>query len=177
MWKDGDGVLVLGGEMKHESVDGGEVSDIPRTGSNLFDVVEGELRIAHADALAGVQTTVGSNAVLSIELNPENGDLETYGIRNVTTDTPFVLADSLEGRLPIKMIASAIEEPVWGEVRTNALLTVNAKAASSVRPMLKRLPRTWEAFSQVIVEQVDGETGDVTFSIVNYISGFKVIFR
>lgn len=177
MWKDGEGVLVLGGAMKHEVADGGAMGDIPRAGSNLFEIVEGTVKIAHADALAGVQTTVGANTTLSLVLDPENGDLSTYGIRNVTTDTPFVLAEALGGRLPITLDASAVAAPTGGEVRTNALLTVNATAAASVRPMLSRLPRTWPEFSQRIIERTDEMTGNVTFSVVNFRCGFRLEIR
>ena len=177
MWKDGEGVLVLGGPMKHEVSNGGVVGDVPRTGLNLFEIVEGTVKIAHADALAGVRTTVGVDAKLALVLDPDEGDLSNYGIRNVTTDEPFVLADALDGRLPIALDASGVSAPAENEVRTNALLTVNATAASSVRSMLKRLPRTWAGFSQRIVERRNETTGDVTFSVVNFHSGFVLTIR
>ena len=97
MWKEGPGTLVLGGAMKHEETDGGALTDVPRAGSNLFEIVSGTVKIAHADALAGVETHIDAGASLVLPHDPANADLTNYGIRNTAVDTPFTLDASFGG--------------------------------------------------------------------------------
>ena len=175
MWKEGPGTLVLGGAMKHETTDGGELSDIPRAGSNLVEIAEGTVRVAHASALAGAMTTVDAGAAISVAVNPADPDLTRYGIRNVTVDTPFALADGLGGELPITLDATGVDFPE-GAVLTNGLVTVSAAAAPSVRGMIRKINRPWKGIHTRLVERANPD-GTVTFAAESFKGGLVLIFR
>ena len=145
MWKEGTGTLVLGGGLRHELSDEGKLSDIPRAGSNLFEIVAGTVKIAHADALAGVETTIKAGATLQLALDPANADLTAYGIRNTAVDTPFALDASFGGKLPLTLDNAAAEIPAGCTMMTNALVTVKSTSAAIVAEMLSAV-KPWRAY-------------------------------
>ena len=164
MWKEGPGTLVLGGAMKHELEDGGELSDVPRRGSNLFEVVSGKVKIAHADALSGVETSLAAGTALELVLDSANADLMKYGLRNTSVDVPFTLDESFEGKLPISVDASAVPAPVSGVVYTNGIITVKSSVAESVGSMLV-IGRIWSGCPSKMLKIEDAELGITTFAI------------
>ena len=174
MWKEGPGTLILGKGMKHEVSDGGELSDVPRAGSNLFEIVAGTVKIANADALAGVETTIDAGASIQLVLDPDDADLMKYGIRNTTADAPFTLDASFGGKLPLTVDANAVPPPTGGKVFTNGVITVNSTAATAIAPMLAvRRPWAGVASKMVPIE----EDGMVTFALVSKRVGTVFCFR
>ena len=164
MWKEGPGILVLGGGMKHELEDGGELSDVPRAGSNLFEVVSGKVKIAHADALSGVETSLAAGTSLELVLDSGNADLTKYGIRNTSVDVPFTLDESFGGKLPITVDASAVQAPVHGVVYTNGIITVKSSVAESIGAMLE-IGRIWSGCQSKMLKIEDTELRVTTFAI------------
>ena len=178
MWKEGNGTLVLGGEMKHEAHDNGTLTDVPRAGSNLFEVVNGTVKIAHADALAGVETTIDSGASLKLAIDPSNADLTAYGIRNTTVDTPFTLAASFGGKLPLTLATEDFTVPENCHALTNALVTVKDSSAAAVRAMLPSL-RPWKPYglTSTVVARANPGENTTTFLLVSKHTGLTIIFR
>jgi len=176
MRKEGDGTLVLGGGMKHELDDGGELSDVPRSGSNIFEVVEGKVKVAHADALSGLETSFAAGTSVELVFDSANADLVKYGIRNVTVDAPFSLDASFGGKLPFSVDASSALPPAPGTVVTNGLITVKNAAAESVRSMLQ-VKRPWKNISSKLIELGDAETGTTTFALESRFVGTVISVR
>ena len=178
MWKEGTGTLVLGGGMKHEAHDNGTLTDVPRAGSNLFEVVNGTVKIAHADALAGVETTIDSGASLKLAIDPSNADLTAYGIRNTTVDTPFTLAASFGGKLPLTLATEDFTVPENCHALTNALVTVKDSSAAAVRAMLPSL-RPWKPYglTSTVVARANPGENTTTFLLVSKHTGVAIIFR
>ena len=178
MWKEGAGTLVLGGGMKHEAHDNGTLTDVPRAGSNLFEMVSGTVKIAHADALAGVETTIDSGASLKLAIDPSNADLTAYGIRNTTVDTPFTLAASFGGKLPLTLATEDFTVPENCHALTNALVTVKDSSAAAVRAMLPSL-RPWKPYglTSTVVARANPGENTTTFLLVSKHTGLTIIFR
>lgn len=178
MWKEGNGTLVLGGEMKHEAHDNGTLTDVPRAGSNLFEIVSGTVKIAHADALTGVETTIDSGASLKLAIDPSNADLTAYGIRNTTVDTPFTLAASFGGKLPLTLATEDYVLPEDCHALTNALVTVKDSSAAAVRAMLPNMhPWKPSGLTSSVVSRANPGESTTTFLLVSKGSGLTVIFR
>ena len=178
MWKEGLGTLVLCGEMKHEAQDNGTLTDVPRAGANLFEIVSGTVKIAHADALAGVETTIDSGASLKLAVDPSNADLTQYGIRNTTVDTPFTLDSSFGGKLPLTLDTEGVVLPENCNAVTNALVTVKNSSAGVVSAMLPSL-RPWRSsgFASTIVPRVNEGENTTTFLLVSRTSGMTIVIR
>ena len=177
MWKEGTGTLILGGELKHEATIGGSLTDVPRAGSNLFEVAAGTVKIAHANALAGVETTIKAGASLKLAFDPANADLTTYGIRNTTVDTPFTLDASFGGKLPLTLDTAGAPLPE-ARLFTNALVTVNTTAAATVRDMIEN-PSPWRGTGYVsrVIEVPDATAGTVTFALESRFKGTCLLIR
>ena len=178
MWKEGTGTLVLGGAMKHEAHDNGTLTDVPRAGSNLFEIVSGTVKIAHADALAGVETHIDAGASLVLPHDPANADLTNYGIRNTTVDTPFTLDASFGGKLPLTLSTEGYVVPENCHALTNALVTVKDTSAAAVRAMLPAL-RPWKPYglTSTVVPRANPGENTTTFLLVSKHSGCTVIIR
>lgn len=176
MWKEGDGTLVLGSIMKHET-ESGDLTDHPRANSNLFEVVGGIVKVAHHDALSGVATSIGEGASLQLALDPGNADLARYGIRNTSVDEPFVLHESFGGKLPLTLDAAKLVLPVRGNALTNALVTVKSSAAASVRGMLPVLhPLRNDGLVSSLETRENGD-GSTTFYLVSAFKGLSICIR
>lgn len=175
MWKEGDGTVVFRKSLRHEETDGGALSDVPRAGSNRLEVVSGQLRLAHADALAGVETTVDAGATLCIELDPNSADMNRYGLRNVTTDTPFVLAAELGGKLPLTVDASKLARPTAPQAVT-PILTVRDAAADAVRAMLPAEMNLWRGYKGTVGSTHDDVAKTTTFVVNSEIRGLVLLF-
>ena len=162
MWKEGPGTLVLGGAMRHEETDGGEITDIPRAGSNAFEVVEGVVEIAHVDAVAGAEMRIASKASLKLAVDPENAELFEYGIRNTSTDTPFVLDESFGGKMPLSIDWSKVAKS--DAPMTVGLVTVKKELQDAVLAMMPSLRPPWTGISYELVT-IDRGADEVTVAL------------
>jgi hypothetical protein len=174
MWKEGPGTLILGGAMKHEAADGGEITDIPRAGSNAFEIVEGVAEIAHADAVAGAEMRIAAKASLMLSVDQENAELLEYGIRNTSTATPFALDESFGGKLPLSIDWSNVSKsdaPI-----TVGLVTVKKELKDAALAMMPSLRPPWTAISCELVT-IDRENGSVTIALKVRPHYMRIIIR
>ena len=176
MWKEGAGTLVLGDGLKHEASDGGALTDIPRAGSNLFEIVAGTVKIAHADALSGVETTIKAGASLKLAIDPANADLTAYGIRNTTVDTPFTLDASFGGKLPLTLDTAGVASPD-SRMITNALVTVKSTSAAAVGAMLSAV-KPWRnyGYASTVVSRANADD-TTTLLLVSKFKGMTFYLR
>ena len=168
-WKQGEGSLVLAGPMRHETDDDGEVCDVPRAGSNLVVVAAGTLKIAHADALAGAETSFSDGTKLVVRYTGEDDDLQRYGIRDTTATTPFA------GALPIELDVSRLPVPTGVDAPTLGLVTVSRAAADDVEALLPKTMRLWKGYASKVVREDGAET--TTFKVKSEIKGLMLIVR
>ena len=176
-WKEGAGTLVLAGPLRHEATDGGDVTDIPRAGSNLVSVAAGTLAVAHADALAGTKTTFAGNTKLVIRYGATADDLSAFGIRNTAERHPFVLNAALGGNLPLTLDVSALPVPTAADGPTLGLVTVSDAAADEVENMLPETFKVWKGYRSTRVKTHDAESGTTTFSVASTQTGAILIVR
>ena len=162
MWKEGPGTLVLGGAMRHEETDGGEITDIPRAGSNAFEVVDGVLEIAHVDAVAGAEMRIASNASIKLAVDPENAELFEYGIRNTSTDAPFALDESFGGKMPLSIDWSKVAKS--DAPMTVGLVTVKKELQDTALAMMPSLRPPWTGISYELVT-IDRDADAVTVAL------------
>ena len=177
LWKDGEGTLILGGAMRHEVSDGGDLTDVPRAGSNLVELVAGTVKIRNADAFAGAQVMVDNGAELVVDLaGSDDEGLKRYGIRNVTAETPFALGAGLSA-LPLALAVSTTE--TVPTTATNALFTIKATALPALRgilPSAKTL-NPWPTLPARYVYQSDAESGYVTVALESHAYGTVFTLR
>lgn len=162
MWKEGPGTLVLGGAMRHEETDGGEITDIPRVGSNAFEVVEGVVEVAHVDAVAGAEMRIASKASLKLAVDPENAELFEYGIRNTSTDAPFALDESFDGKLPLSLDWAKVAKS--DAPMTVGLVTVKKELQDTALAMMPSLRPPWTGISYELVT-IDRGADEVTVAM------------
>lgn len=85
--KYGAGTLALGGPLKFGPA--ASIGDTPLANSNLLAVAEGYVKPFAADAFNGMEMTFAADTGIRLDINPEDGDLRTYGLRNTKAVTAF----------------------------------------------------------------------------------------
>lgn len=169
--KEGVGTLTLAAPVKFGE---GAVSDMPSANSNVLRIAEGTLKVRGADSINGLEIRFGSSAKFVIDATSCDSDSLRYGVRNVKTDTPFVLPDG-EAKLPLEILypQSVPEEGV-----VLGIMTVRSSIAARIKAMLPEMPRRIDGKIVRNVEIVDAVNGWTTFALeigVNH--GTKVIIR
>ena len=171
--KEGPGTLTLAAPVKFGE---GAVRDMPSANSNIVQVVEGILKVRGADSIDGLEIRFGSaNSVkFIIDATIDDPDFLRYGVRNVKTDTPFVLPSGVT-KLPLEVIYPD-EIPEKG--LKSGLLTVKSESAGAIKAMLPELPRRVGGKIVRYVPIVDAENGWTTFAAEIGVShGTKVLIR
>ena len=173
--KSGKGTLEMGSEVKYLDADGA-ISDMPRAGSNLFNVAAGAVKITRHDAIDGLETSFASGTSLVLPLNPSDEDLVKYGILNAKTETPFKIAANMD-RLPLMVDISACPSEMKLP-QTFGLLTVKntPSTVAAVKSMLPAI-RPFTDVHHRIEERVNKEEGTVTFSLVAEHVGSRIVIR
>ena len=172
MRKDGLGTLALGGELKFGP--SGEGTQ-PIALSNRLDVAEGRLGIFGAGSVDGLEIAFSNNTSLVFMPDFSDADLTRDGIRNVKTDTPFVLAAG-QSKLPLTFEFPSGAPPAPSIQQ--GVLTVSAAAAPTVRGWLPEPPSLpWPRYRAQWVESTDSGTGNVTFALDISIPGLYLLFR
>jgi hypothetical protein len=171
-YKEGIGTLELAGSMAFGE-DG--LSAEPEEGKNGFVVTGGVVRVCSAGAIDGCKMELRDGASLELAVDFENEELMVQGIRNVKTDTPFVLGEGVE-KLPVSLkFAAGATAP--STKFTVPLLTVSSGAAASVRAMLPAVKFPFKSYQATLKEITDSETGNVTFAYELKYQAMKVIIR
>lgn len=173
--KEGSGVLSMGGRVKFFS-SAKVPGDEPRANSNLFEVVEGAVEVTKAHSIDGLETTFRSGTKLVLCANRDDGELTDLGIVNAKIDVPFVLDETLAGRLPIAIKFADGYAPVTGE--EIGLLTVSSAAADAVQAMLPKMFWTSEkgVAAEVFRRDSNADT-TVTFAVRLRRYGFRFVVR
>ena len=169
--KDGPGTLTLAAPVKFGE---GATDDMPSANSNVLRIAEGTLKVRGADCIDGLEIRFGSSAKFVIDATSFDADSLRYGVRNVKTDTPFVLPDG-EAKLPLEILypQSVPEEGV-----VLGIMTVRSSIAARIKAMLPEMPRRIDEKIVRKVEVSDEVNGWTTFALeigVNH--GTKVIIR
>ena len=172
-YKDGVGTLELAGGMAFGE-DG--LGANPTDGKNNFIVTGGVVRVCSAGAVDGCKMLLHKDTALELAVDLDDDELLGCGIRNVKTDTPFVLGAGVD-KLPVSMVFDADATPPSTDF-TVALLTVSGDAAADVKAMLPTTVKSpFKSYTSTLVETTDEETGDVTFGYSLKYQGMKVIIR
>jgi hypothetical protein len=169
--KDGPGTLTLAAPVKFGS---GAMDDMPSANSNVLKIVEGALKVRGADSINGLEIRFGSSAKFVIDATSCDSDSLRYGVRNVKTDTPFVLPAG-SATLPLEIL---YPQSIPEEGAVLGVMTVRSAIASQIKAMLPEMPRRIDGKIVRNVEIVDAVNGWTTFALeigVNH--GTKVIIR
>ena len=127
--KYGAGTLALGGPLKF----GVAGSDEPLVSSNLLAVAEGFVKPLAADSFNGMEMTFAAGTGIRLDINPNDADIRTYGLRNTKAATPFAAANG--GTIPVSFdVPDGFAAP--SEEFSVGIVTVPAAIAESVRGML-----------------------------------------
>ena len=185
VYKQGAGTLAMGGELKFLDAEGALTGTPPDDASKRTLCIQGgTLKLLAADSLNGLDI-VFSNSVnvagvnvtdvaLELDLDTDDADLKTYGLRN--TKSPAPLALSLAGgvtKVPVKLLSDAT-----GGTLSGAVMTVKSEIADLTFAKLDiRKP---DAFATVHMSRtvvVDAEAGTSTLVVSFKNTGFRVLIR
>jgi hypothetical protein len=150
--KSGDGLLTFGG------------TAVAGNGAAL-NITAGLFGVKSADAVNGIPVTFGDGARLFVDVEAV-GDLKDFGLRNVATDTPFIVDG--DGSLPVSFVGEFA-----CETATVAVLTVSATAAV---PSIS-LPERCSSLKVSTGRWRENADGSRTFEASFVLPGFTVIVR
>lgn len=108
--KYGAGTLALGGPLKFGPAS--SIGDTPLASSNLLAVAEGYVKPLAADAFNGMEMTFAAGTGIRLDINPEDGDLRTYGLRNTKAVTAFTPPEG--AKIPVTFDVPAGFKPTQG---------------------------------------------------------------
>lgn len=170
--KEGVGSLTLAAPVKFGE---GATSDTPLANSNLLSVIAGTLRVGSADGIDGLEVRFSSGtSLVRGSGSAADADFLRYGIRNVKTETPFVLADGM-AKLPLTI---EYPESFPENGATFGILTVTNSIAAGIRDLLPSVPSRVGDRSAQLVEVADAENGWMTFAVkITAIHGMQLNFR
>lgn len=176
LYKEGEGTLTLGGALKF----GEAIQDEPIALSNRIDVLAGTLKVASATAVDGLEIAFAEGSRLALAPNVADAAFRACGVRNVKTDTPFVLAAGMT-KLPFDVDWSGVTKTalkeIGGAVRVG-LLTISAAAAPSVRSVFSADDYMHQVpgFTCKTFETTD-DAGNVVFGLEYEPAGLLMILR
>lgn len=125
--KTGRGMLALGGEALF--VDG-KATTLPVSGSNVFNVAEGDLKVLNKDACNGLALSFAVGSRLVLDLEPSDENLRKYGLVNTKGDCAMVsVADGYS--LPVVLDLGGRTCPTDMEMRLG-LFTLGSHDAAKV---------------------------------------------
>ena len=172
-WKEGAGTLDLAGRAAFGSTG---LAEKPTANKDNFIVTGGVVRVSNAYAVDGCKMLFHKDTALELAMDLEDEELMAQGIRNVKTDTPFVLGEGVD-KLPVSMVFDADATPPSTDF-TVALLTVSGNAAAGVKAMLPTAVKfPFKSYMSTLVETTDENTGYVTFGYRLKYQAMKIIIR
>ena len=154
-------------------------ADMPTEDKNIFAVQAGALQIGSADAVNGMALSFAADTSLVLMPNFDDAALMRYGIRNVKTDTPYTLGESVE-TLPFSIgEASGTPPPPQGDAFRLGLLTVpdTESARALARAAVQSARYHVRGYRSVLVEDAASEPGVVTFALDYTPVGFCLSVR
>ena len=178
--KTGAGTLALGGAMKFVDGAGGVTDEPPADETHrVISLEEGAIKPLSVSSLDGATVVAYSGTRLVFDLNPADGDLKAYGLRNVKSKTPFARADGNSTKIPIEIedltddaLASLAGGDGLGLVTVDSSVVKDVAAAVDFRPVRTE---KYIGFSERDSTTVPGET---TFRIkFKARGGMSVVIR
>ena len=107
--KDSGGTLALGGD---RTLFGPEGAELPQAAlTNDFQIRYGTLELCSANAVNGMTMSVSNGVSIKVVYDADDADMLSYGVRTDKTAEPFVLAEELNGKLPISFDFRYISTP------------------------------------------------------------------
>lgn len=173
--KDSGGTLALGGD---RTLFGPEGSEQPQAAlTNDFQIRYGTLELRSANAVNGMTLSVSNGVSIKVVYGAGDADMLRYGVRTDKTAEPFVLAEGLDGKLPIAFDFSGVSG-FTGE--TIGLVTVKNDPAvvSAVAAMLPaKVPVRIDGKKRKgVVRRVTSQDGtQVTFAADATVSGLMMV--
>ena len=173
LYKEDEGTLELAGSAMFGS---NGTAAKPVAGQNGLVVSGGVVRVCSAGALDGVNVNLGSwGGRLELAADLSDSDLALHGIRNVKTDTPFILGDGLD-RLPFSIDVEGIDVPN-GDFAFNYLTVTQTAADNGVRDMLPSFDNPFKGFKMTPIESTNAVAATVSFGLKFTTRGTKIIVR
>ena len=170
-YKEGDGRLELGGEVRFQGEDA--IGDTPRANSNLFFVSKGTLVPRRHNCCDGMAMSFAKGTKLVVPVVPADAELMKYGLYNVKEGGSISIADTLA----VDFDLSASAQPPAHEF-TVGIVTVAAAAADDVRGRLKLGATTYKGYRRAQLYEIpDEEHGTVTFAGRFEQDGLSIIVR
>lgn len=136
LWLTGSGAVKLSGPMRFYDEPTDSSVDDPGTEAAFVEVHGASLKVGSAACCDGATVSVWPDGEIVLPIDPEDGDVRKWGMRNVKTDVPFALAGGADS-IKVRFEGDAILP--YGEVRTNAVFTVKESAADGVMAMLSKV--------------------------------------
>ena len=168
MWKEGEGTLVLANPAPAFGADAaGSTPDVDAT-NRTFRVAGGDVKIASADAVNGLDVVVENAASrIVVDLQSDNADFASFGIRNTKTLTPFAV-DGDATEIPVLLYAA---EPPAAEV-VRGVFTVKSEAYDAVAALVEIAKPAELAGWKVSCEPRDNGDGTKTMRATVKRAGF-----
>lgn len=168
MWKEGEGTLVLANPSPAFGADAaGSTPDADAT-NRTFRVAGGDVKIASADAVNGLDVVVENAASrIVIDLQSDNADFASFGIRNTKTLTPFAV-DGDATEIPVLLYAA---EPPAAEV-VRGIFTVKSEAYDAVAALVEIAKPAELAGWKIFCEPRDNGDGTKTMRATVKRAGF-----
>jgi hypothetical protein len=173
--KSGAGTLVMAAPVRYLDANG-EVADVPRSGSNIFNVVRGIVKVVKHYAMDGLVTTFEEGTSLVLALNPSDADLMKYGILNVKTDHPFNIGTGLS-KVPLSVDTSACPAEMSLPQKFGIVTVKNSPATIAKVRSLLPIIRPFKDVHHRIEERINEGENSITFLLVVEHVGTRVIVR
>ena len=185
VYKQGRGTLAMGGTLQFLDSEGALTNTPPEDAACTLFVQGGTIKPLAADAFNGLDI-VFSNSVnvagvnvadvaLAIDLDTEDADLRTYGLRNTKTLTPLAL--SLAGgatKVPVRLLAGA--SGVSGTC-TAGVMTVKSTVADATFAKLDIKKPDGLLIRMKKTVMTDAESGTSTLAVELKNSGTAIVIR
>ena len=187
VYKQGAGTLAMGGELKFLNAENALVDTPPDNAAKRTLYVQGGvLKPLAADALNGLDI-VFSNSVnvagvnvadvaLELDIDTEDAELKTYGLRNTKSTSPLTL--SLAGgatKVPVRLISARTSAD---EAFSVGVMTVKAEIADETFAKLDiRKPEGLASIHMSRKVETDAAAGTSTLVVTFKHTGFGVVVR
>ena len=175
LWKEGDGLLVLGNPAPTFGADATATEPVGDPTNHMFRIAGGDVKIASVDAVNGLDVVFTNGAGrLVLDLDGTDADFKAYGIRNVKTDDPFAVEGDLTG---VKLELSTAAVPTEQEFSV-AVLTVRTSAYGKTAALFGRLAKSatlrgW----RISCAPRDNDDGTTTMVASVQRTGFMVLIK
>ena len=187
VYKQGAGTLAMGGELKFIDAENARTDTPPDDAAKRTLYVQGgALKPLAADALNGLDIVFSNSVnvagvnvadvVLELDIDTEDAELKTYGLRNTKSSSPLTL--SLAGgatKVPVRLISARTSAD---EAFSVGVMTVKAEIADETFAKLDiRKPEGLASIHMSRKVETDAAAGTSTLVVTFKHTGFGVVVR